>query len=160
MVTFADGVRFHLNGDEIHAFHVPPAHTDGDAVVHFIRANVIHTGDLFFNGLYPFIDVASGGGIDGMIAAADKLLAMVKDDTRIIPGHGPLARKADLKAYREMLVGVRDGVRPLVEAGKTSAEVVAAKPTAAYDAKWGGGFLKPEQFVALVYADLARTKKR
>jgi cyclase len=160
VVTFADGVRFHVNGEEIHAFHVPPAHTDGDSVVHFTRANVIHTGDLFFNGLYPFIDAASGGGIDGMIAAADKMLAMVKDDTRIIPGHGPLASKADLKTYRDMLVGVRDGVRPLVDAGKTSAEVVAAKPTAAYDAKWGGGFFKPEQFVALVYADLARTKKR
>jgi cyclase len=158
VVTFAESVRFHINGEEIHAFHVPPAHTDGDSIVHFTRANVIHTGDLFFNGLYPFIDVASGGGIDGMIAAADKMLAMVKDDTRIVPGHGPLASKADLKTYREMLVGVRDAIRPLVDAGKTSAEVVTAKPTAAFDAKWGGGFFKPEQFVALVYADLARTK--
>jgi cyclase len=158
VVTFAESVRFHINGEEIHAFHVPPAHTDGDSIVHFTRANVLHTGDLFFNGLYPFIDVASGGGIDGMIAAADKMLAMVKDDTRIVPGHGPLASKADLKTYREMLVGVRDAIRPLVDAGKTSAEVVTAKPTAAFDAKWGGGFFKPEQFVALVYADLARTK--
>jgi cyclase len=160
VVTFAEGVRFHINGEEIHAFHVPPAHTDGDSFVHFTRANVIHAGDTFFNGLYPFIDVGSGGGIEGMIGAADKLLALAKDDTRIIPGHGPLATRADVKAYREMLAGVRDTVRPLVDAGKTAEETVAARPTAAYDAKWGGGFLKPEQFAGMVYADLARTKKR
>jgi len=158
VVTFAESVRFHLNGEEIHALHVPAAHTDGDAVIHFVNANTVHTGDIFFNGLYPFIDVASGGGIDGMISAVDTLLAMVKDDTRIIPGHGPLASRADLQTYREMLVGVRASVRALVDAGKTSAEAVAAKPTAAHDAKWGGGFLNPEQFTALVYADLARGK--
>ena len=158
VVTFSDSVRFHVNGEEIHAFHVAPAHTDGDSVVHFVKANTLHTGDIYFNGLYPFIDAASGGGIDGMIAAADRLLAMAKDDTKIIPGHGPLASKADLKTYRDMLAGVRDRIRPLVDAGKSSEEVVAAKPTATWDAKWGGGFLKPEQFVAIVHADLSRKK--
>jgi glyoxylase-like metal-dependent hydrolase (beta-lactamase superfamily II) len=157
-VTFNESVRFHLNGEEIHAFHVPPAHTDGDSIVHFVKANTLHMGDTFFNGLYPFIDVGSGGGIEGMIAAADQLLAMVKDDTRIIPGHGPLARKADLKAFRDMLAGVRDKALPLVQAGKTEQEFVAAKPTAAFDAKWGGGFMKPDQFATLVYADLSRKK--
>jgi len=160
VVTFAEAVTFHINGEEIHAFHVPPAHTDGDAVVHYRKANALHTGDLFFNGLYPFIDVASGGGIEGMIAAADKLLALAKDDTRIIPGHGPLAAKADLKAFRDMLAAVRDKVRPLVDAGKTLEETVAAKPTAAHDAKWGGGFLKPEQFAGIVYKDLVRKRKK
>ena len=160
VVTFAESVRFHVNGEEIHVFHVPPSHTDGDSVIHFVKANAIHTGDIFFNGLYPFIDVSSGGGIDGMIAVTDTLLAMVKDDTKIIPGHGPLAGRADLQAYRDMLVAVRTSVRALVDAGKTRAEAIAAKPTAAYDAKWGGGFFKPDQFTAIVYEDVARSRKK
>ena len=159
VVTFGENVTFHINGEEIHAFHVAPAHTDGDAVVHFRKSNVVHTGDLFFNGMYPFIDVDSGGSVSGMIAAADALMAtVVKDDTRIIPGHGPLATRADYKAFRDMLAAVRDAVGPLAKAGKTLEEVVAAKPTAALDARWGGGFMKPDSFVGLVYADLARKK--
>jgi glyoxylase-like metal-dependent hydrolase (beta-lactamase superfamily II) len=158
VVTFADAVTFHLNGEEIHVFHVPPAHTDGDSVVHFKKADVIHTGDLFFNGLYPFIDLSSGGSVDGMIAAADRLLALAGDKTRIIPGHGPTASKADLVAFRDMLRGVRDKVAPLVTAGKTLEQVVAAKPTQDYDAKWGGGFLKPEAFVGIVYGSLKKAR--
>ena len=159
VVTFDDTVTFHLNGEEIHAFHVAPAHTDGDAAVHFRKANVVHTGDLFFNGMYPFIDVDSGGSIAGMIAAADTLMAALKPDAKIIPGHGPLATRADYVAFRDMLAGVRDAVAPLVQAGKTREEVVAAKPTAAFDAKWGGGFFKPDPFVAVVYADLSRGRR-
>jgi glyoxylase-like metal-dependent hydrolase (beta-lactamase superfamily II) len=161
VVTFGENVTFHINGEEIHAFHVAPAHTDGDAVVHFRKTNVVHTGDLFFNGMYPFIDVDAGGSVAGMIAAADTLLAtVVKDDTRIIPGHGPLATRADYKAFRDMLAAVRDAVGPLVKAGKTQEQVVAAKPTAALDARWGGGFMKPDSFTGLVYADLARARKK
>ena len=152
VVTYADSVSFHLNGEEMHCFHLPPAHTDGDSVVHFKKANVIHTGDLFFNGLYPFIDASTGGSVDGMINAADKVLALANDATQIIPGHGPMAKKADLVAFRAMLAGVRDKMKPLVTAGKTLAEVQAAKPTRAFDEKWGKGFLKPEQFVAVAYA--------
>ena len=152
VVTYADSVSFHLNGEEMHCFHLPPAHTDGDSVVHFKKANVIHTGDLFFNGLYPFIDASTGGSVDGMINAADKVLALANDATQIIPGHGPMAKKADLVAFRVMLAGVRDKMKPLVTAGKTLAEVQAAKPTRAFDEKWGKGFLKPEQFVAVAYA--------
>ena len=157
-VTFNDTVTFHINGDELHAFHVPPAHTDGDSVVHFRKADVIHTGDLFFNGLYPFIDVDSGGGIEGMIASADKILAVAKDTTKIIPGHGPLANKADLKAFRDMLAGLRDAMKPLITSGKTVEQAVAAKPFAAFDAKWGNGFIKPDQMVGLIYKDLSRKK--
>jgi cyclase len=157
-VTFNDTVTFHINGDELHAFHVPPAHTDGDSVVHFRKTNVLHTGDLFFNGLYPFIDVDSGGGIEGMIAASDRMLALVNDTTKIIPGHGPLAGKADLKAFRDMLAGLRDALKPLLAAGKTVEQAVAAKPFAAFDAKWGTGFIKPDQMVGLVYKDLSRKK--
>ena len=156
VVTFNDTVTFHINGDELHAFHVPPAHTDGDSVVHFRRADVIHTGDLFFNGFYPFIDVDSGGSIEGMIGAADRMLGMARDTTKIIPGHGPLATRADLEAYRDMLVGLRDAMKPLVASGKTLEQATAARPFAAFDPKWGAGFIKPEQMVALVYKDLSR----
>jgi glyoxylase-like metal-dependent hydrolase (beta-lactamase superfamily II) len=150
VVTFADAVTFHLNGDEIHAFHVPPAHTDGDSVVHFRKANAVHMGDLFFNGLYPFIDTGAGGSIDGMIAAVDLVLGRTDAKTRFIPGHGPLGDRAALQAFRDMLAGVRDRIRPLVEAGKTLEEIRAAKPTAEWDEKWGKGFMKPEQFVGIV----------
>ena len=155
VVTFTHAVTFHLNGDEIHAFHVPPAHTDGDAIVHFRSAKVVHMGDIFFNGMYPFIDISTGGSIDGMIAAVDRVLAMVGDDAKVIPGHGPVATRSDLKAYRDMLVGVRGQVRPHVVAGRSLERAIAAKPTAQFDAKWGKGFLAPDQFVELVYKDLA-----
>ncbi len=156
VVTFGDAVTFHMNGDEIHAFHVAPAHTDGDAAIHFRKADVLHAGDLFFNGLYPFIDVDSGGGIEGVIAAVERLLAICGDKTRIIPGHGPMASKADLVAYRDMLAGIRDRVKPLVAAGKTLDAVKAAKPTAAFDEKWGKGFLSPDRFVEIVYNSLKK----
>jgi cyclase len=155
VVTFNDAVTLHLNGDDVEAFHVPPAHTDGDAIVHFRRAGVVHMGDIFFNGMYPFVDLSSGGSFEGFIAAVDRALAL-GEGTRIIPGHGPVGTRADLRAYRDMLVTVRDRVKPLVQAGKTPAEVVAARPTADLDAKWGNGFMKPEQFLAIVAKSMAR----
>ena len=151
VITFADSVTFHLNGDQIHVFHVPPAHTDGDSIVHFKKANVVHMGDLFFNGLYPFIDGSSGGSVDGVIAAAEKVLGMIDDETKIIPGHGPLAGRAELAAYVEMLQGVRAEVGALVEAGKSLEEAIAAKPTAAWDDPWGKVFITPDQFTTIVY---------
>jgi glyoxylase-like metal-dependent hydrolase (beta-lactamase superfamily II) len=154
VVTFNDAVTFHLNGQEIHAFHVEPAHTDGDSIVHFRKANEIHMGDVFFNGLYPFIDTSVGGNADGVIAAAEAVLAMADDDTRIMPGHGPVSGKAELAAYVEMLRGVRDAVAVLVAAGKSREEAVAAKPTAPWDEKWGKGFLPPDVFAGIVYDGL------
>jgi glyoxylase-like metal-dependent hydrolase (beta-lactamase superfamily II) len=154
VVTFADAVTFHLNGDEELCFHVPPAHTDGDAVVQLKKANVVHMGDTFFNGMYPFIDLSSGGSFEGMIGAAEKVLSLVDANTRIIPGHGPVADKAALSAYRDMLVKVRDRVKPLVAKGKSLDEVKATKPTEDLDAKWGGGFLKADMFLAVVYESL------
>ena len=158
VVTYGDDVTFHLNGDEIHCFHVPPAHTDGDSIVVFRKANVVHMGDLFFNGLYPFIDVSSGGSLEGMIGASERMLGQIDDQTQVVPGHGPMAKKADLQAFRDMLAGVRDRVKPLVSAGKTLAEVQAAKPSAAFDDKWGKGFIKPETFVATAYESLGGKK--
>jgi glyoxylase-like metal-dependent hydrolase (beta-lactamase superfamily II) len=152
-VTFADSVTLHLNDEEVRVTHVPPAHTDGDAVIRFTKANVVHMGDLYMNGFYPFIDPGSGS-VDGVIAAADRTLAAIDDKTKIIPGHGPLATKADYQGYRDMLAAVRDRVRKLKTEKKTLTEVQAAKPTSDFDAKWGKGFLNPDQFVAIVYSTL------
>jgi cyclase len=154
VVTFAEGVTFHWNGDEVRAFHVAPAHTDGDTVVQFVKADVVHMGDCFFNGMFPFIDTSSGGRVDGIIAAADRVLGGVTDKTKIIPGHGPVATKADLQAYRDTVKAIRDRVAKLKAEGKTKEAAAAAKPTAEFDAKWGQGFIKPDVFVGLVYDSL------
>ena len=156
LVTFSETVAFHLNGDDIHVVHVPPAHTDGDAIIHFTAANVLHLGDTFFNGMYPFIDVSTGGSLDGMIGAANAALRYANDSTKIIPGHGPLAARADLVAFRDMMVKVRDRVAPLVKQGKTREQVIAAKPTADLDAKWATGFLTPDVFLGIVYDGMVK----
>ncbi|HXE81545.1 MAG TPA: MBL fold metallo-hydrolase [Vicinamibacterales bacterium] len=158
VVTFAEAVTLHLNGDTIRVTHVPPAHTDGDAIVHFTKANVLHMGDLFFNGGYPFVDVWSGGNVDGILGAVDKALAMGDDKTRIIPGHGPLADKAALERYREVVSTVRDRVKALVDQGKSLEDVKAAQPSKEFDAQWGQGFMKGETFVELVYMSLTGKK--
>ena len=158
LVTFTDSVNFYLGGDSIHVFHVPAAHTDGDAMIWFRRANVVHMGDIFFNGRYPFVDVSSGGSVDGMIAAVDRVLALADGNTKIIPGHGLLADRATLRTYRDMLVTVRDRIRRAVAAGQTLEQVQAAKPTAAFDAVWGKGRITPTLFVEVLYTDLAARK--
>jgi len=154
VVTFNDEVTFHLNGETIHAFHVPPAHTDGDSIVHFKNADVIHMGDLYFNGMYPYIDIDAGGSIDGVIAAAGRVLEMMADGTKLIPGHGPLSNRAELTAYRDMLSGVRNAVAEAMAAGKSADEIVAAGPTAPWDEVWGGGFMKPDVFTGIVARSL------
>ena len=150
VITVAAEISFHINGDAVHAFHVPRAHTDGDLVVHFRKGDVVHMGDTFFNGMYPFIDTSSGGTADGVVAAADRVLALATDKTKIIPGHGPLANKAALQAYRNMLATVAQRIKALRAAGKSDDEIVAAKPAADQDAAFGGGFIKPEQFVRMM----------
>ncbi len=156
VVTFNDTVTFHLNGFEIHAFHVAPAHTDGDSMVHFVNANVLHMGDTYFNGMYPFIDVSTGGSIEGVIAAVDVALAMIDDKTPVIPGHGPLSNRAELMAYRSMLAGVNKAVAKAIAEGKDRDATVAAKPTAPWDEKWGGGFIQPELMAGIVYDSLTK----
>jgi cyclase len=159
VVTFESDVTVHYNDEELYVFHVDNAHTDGDGLILFKKANVLHTGDTLFNGFYPFIDVDSGGSIDGMIASADKVLAMVNDQTKIIPGHGPLATPQDLRAFRNMLTKLRENVAKLIQEGKSLEETITAAPTKDLDAVWGKGFLKPEQVVQMVYMDLKRTVK-
>jgi glyoxylase-like metal-dependent hydrolase (beta-lactamase superfamily II) len=151
ILTFSDDVTLHVNGDEVHAFHVPPCHTNGDVVVHFKKANVVHTGDAFISAGYPIIDVKNGGRYDGFVAAADAILAVVNDTTRIIPGHGPLAGRAELQAWRDMLVKVRERVARAMSGGKTLEQVKAAKPTAEFDGKYGGFFVKGDDLVELLY---------
>ncbi len=156
VVTFTRDLSFHLNGDDIEVHHVPRAHTDGDGIVQFRKSNVVHMGDAFFNRLYPFIDTSSGGSVAGVIAAVDRILKVAGDDTKIIPGHGPLGNKADLKAYREMLAAVSGNIRSQIGAGRTLEQVIASKPTAKYDEVWGKGFLPPEKFVAMLYGNLKK----
>jgi cyclase len=154
VITFREDLTFHLNGDELHVYHLPNAHTDGDAVVRFTKANVLHGGDLLFYPAYPVIDLESGGSIDGMIAAVQKLHEQCDDQTKIIPGHGPLMDKGQLGSYLAMLKKVRANVAGLIAAGKTADQVLAAKPTAEFDGVWGKGFIKPEIFAAVLYASL------
>ena len=156
IVTFNDTVTFHWNGDEIRVFHVDPAHTDGDSIIHFVNANVFHMGDTFFKNAYPFVDLDSGGDFDGVIAAATKVLAIVEDDSKIIPGHGELATKADLQTYIEVLTTIRGRVVALIEQGKSEDEVVEANPTREWDATWGQGFMNPETWTRIIYKSLSR----
>jgi glyoxylase-like metal-dependent hydrolase (beta-lactamase superfamily II) len=156
VVTVPGEIRLHLNGDEMHAFHVPAAHTDGDLIVHFVKSKVVHMGDTYFNGMYPFIDASSGGHPDGVLAAADRVLALADEQTQIIPGHGPLAKKADLQAYRDMLATVTARIKAARAAGKGNEEIVASAPAAEFDAKWGGGFIKAPQFVQMLLGAMPR----
>jgi len=151
VITFAEEMTFHLNGQTVHVFHSNNAHTDGDAIIHFREANVIHAGDTFFNGFYPFIDVGGGGSVQGVIAAVDKMLALANDDTKIIPGHGPLANKAQLIAYRGMLTIAQGRLSKLKSSGKSAAEAVAEKPLSDLETTWGKGFLPTDKWITIVY---------
>jgi glyoxylase-like metal-dependent hydrolase (beta-lactamase superfamily II) len=149
--TFAETHTLKLNGETLNLAYYQPAHTDTDISVHFKDVDVLHAGDTWFNGFYPFIDYSTGGNINGMILAADRTLKMSNANTIIIPGHGAIGNRAQFADYHDMLVSIRDNVASLKKQGKSVEEVAAAKPTAAYDAKWGGGFMKPEVFLGLVY---------
>jgi cyclase len=152
--TFADRQLLRANGEEIAMFYVPPAHTDGDIVVQYRGANVLHMGDVFFNGFYPFIDAGTGGNINGMVSGAEHALKIVTARTKVVPGHGPLGDRAALDRYRTMLATIRDRVQKLKGSGQTLEQVQAAKPTAEFDEAWGKGKLTPNDFVALVYNTL------
>jgi len=152
IVTFTEGVTFHINGDSLVARKMPPAHTDGDAVVHFVKANVVHMGDVFHNAGLPFVDRSSGGSINGVIATADMVLGLANAETKIIPGHGPLADPARLKAWRDALYTLRDKVRAEIAASKTIEQVLAAKLTEPYAKDWPGGH---ERFMRTLYEELS-----
>ena len=153
VLTFSEEVNFYWNGDNIHVFHIDPAHTDGDSFVHWVRANVIHTGDVFRTTTtgYPFIDTSTGGRIDGVIAGANRVISISNSQTKIIPGHGQLTDINAVIQYRDMLSTVRDRVRIMIADGFTKDQVIRAKPTSDFDAIWGGGSLQPDQWVGIVY---------
>ena len=152
--TFKDVHTIDANGEQIRLGYVPPAHTDTDIYIRFAKGNVLHLGDLYFNGMYPFIDASTRGSINGMIAAADMSLKLADGSTKIVPGHGPLGDRAALTTYRDMMVTVRDRVQKLKTSGRKAEEVIAAKPTADLDAAWGKGFMTADNFVGIVYSTL------
>ena len=152
-VTFETGKTINFDGETILLKNFGPGHTDGDVSVYFPKADVLVLGDIFWNGIYPFIDNGAGGGIDGMIRWVNASLTRVTDKTIIVPGHGPVGNRAQLIEFRNMLVGIRDNVARLKKQGKSLNEVIAAKPSSAYDAKWGNFVIDPAFFTRLVYAD-------
>lgn len=156
IVTFTDEMTFFWNGDDINIFHVDPAHTDGDVIIYFTKTNVVHMGDTYFNGMYPYIDVSAGGSINGVIRAVNGVISKIDDNTKIIPGHGPLSHKSELVEYKTVLDNIRNRVVKLIKAGKSKTEVIAAKPTKEYDADWGGGFMKPDIWVGILYTSLSK----
>lgn len=156
IVTFDDEMTFHWNGETIRAFHVDPAHTDGDVILHFENADVFHMGDTYFNGFYPFIDVDSNGDINGIIAAGYRVLAMAGPNSRIIPGHGALSTPEELRDWLQMLRVTRESMQDLIDKGMSEDEAVAARPTAQFDESHGGGFMNPETYNRLLYQSLTR----
>ncbi|MEN8160735.1 MAG: MBL fold metallo-hydrolase, partial [Myxococcota bacterium] len=155
VVTFDDGVTLHWNGEEIAVEHVDPAHTDGDSHVWFRRADVVHAGDTYVAGMFPFVDVSSGGTLDGVIRSADRLLAGAGPETVVVPGHGPLSNAAELRAWRDMVVTVRDRVKAAQAAGKSLEAFQAERPLADLEPKYGGGFISADRFLAILWAHLA-----
>jgi glyoxylase-like metal-dependent hydrolase (beta-lactamase superfamily II) len=152
VITFADNATLHFNDDDLEFKHLPNAHTETDIVVRFRKANVVHMGDTFTGG-FPFIDGSNGGTLDGFIRAHETVLATVDDDTKIIRGHGPLGNKAELQAYHDMLVVVRDRLAKLVKAGKTQEQAVEARPTREFEDKYGGANFNAAQWIGRAYVD-------
>ena len=152
--TFPQSRKIAMNGETVQLVHIPPAHTDSDIYIHFQKGNVLQTGDVFFNGIYPYIDNGTGGSVSGMIAGCTKLLAVADNNTKIVPGHGPLGSKADLMKFREMLSTVRDRLQKLKTSGKSAQEAVAAKPLDDLDAAWGKGLFNSDTFIQIAYPAL------
>ncbi|RDV07557.1 MBL fold metallo-hydrolase [Sphingorhabdus pulchriflava] len=154
VITYAEGLKLHLNGEEVRVISVPPAHTDGDSIVHWTKSNVIHMGDLFFHKMsFPFVDRSSSGDVRGVIAAAEKVLAMADDQTKIIPGHGPVASKAELLAYRDMVSAIVGKIDGAIKSGKTLEEIKAMKPADGYGVN-PSGFITADRFIEMVYGTL------
>ncbi|HSG32709.1 MAG TPA: MBL fold metallo-hydrolase [Thermodesulfobacteriota bacterium] len=155
VVTFSSDIKFHINGEEIEVIHIQNAHTDGNAVIYFKNSNVIHMGDTYFAGKYPFIDYSSGGGITGVVAGLQKVFAMIDDDTKIIPGHGNLSNKQELGIYLDMLRDAKSGTEKFVKEGKTLQELLDSDLLKNHEQRFGQGFLKRDKFLSIVYAGIS-----
>ena len=153
-ITFADKLNFHLNDEDIILHHFDIGHTDGDVIVQFKKANIIHTGDAFVRYGYPFIDISSGGGVNGFINTLDKILLLIDDNTKVIPGHGEVATKADVKKVRDNIADIRDQVAAALKKGKKIEDITSLGITDKYEAEWGKGFVKGKDFVMMVAENL------
>ncbi|HYH10478.1 MAG TPA: MBL fold metallo-hydrolase [Thermoanaerobaculia bacterium] len=160
VLTFNDSVTIHLNGEDVRAVHMPHGHTDGDSVIWFTKSNVVHMGDDYFNGFFPFVDTENGGSVSGLIENIDKVLSTIPNDARVIPGHGPLSDKAGLRAFLDVLRGTREVVAKGVAAGKTAAQLKEEKALAQWDAAWGQGFIKTNAWIDTLYADVTSPRTR
>jgi glyoxylase-like metal-dependent hydrolase (beta-lactamase superfamily II) len=158
VISFSDKLNFYLNSEDIELLHVSPAHTDGDVVVHFKKANVFHMGDLFVTYGYPYIDYGNGGSINGFISSLDSFLAMMDDNTKVIPGHGELCTKADVKKFRDRLTEFRDEVAAALKKEKKSEDIASLPIASKYDAEWGSGFLKGKDFILQIAEHLKATQ--
>lgn len=156
ILTFGQDISLHVNGLTVEASHVPSAHTDGDSIVYFREADVLHMGDILFSGLYPFIDLNSGGTVDGYIAGLERGLQIAGPDTQVIAGHGPLSTRADIETSLAMIRAARGDVARLVEEGLSEDEAVARNPLARFDDAWSWGFIDTERFTRTLYQDLTR----
>lgn len=150
-LTFGKDMKLHFNGEDIHLFHFHNGHTDGDGIVYFANDNVVHMGDTFFNMRYPFIDLKSGGNVDGLLMTLKNVLYMINDDTVVVPGHGAIGKKSDLMRYRDVIKELRDKVQSMKAEGKTLEEVLASGFSSEYDEDWGGGFINPEKFAGFLF---------
>lgn len=155
VITFADSASVHINGEEVRLIHLGPGHTDGDSIIHFTKSGVVHMGDLFFNGRFPFVDLGSGGDVAGLLKNVEAALTKIPSDAKIIPGHGALATKADLETYREMLVATTTLVKKALAEGKTLAEVKAAGVPEKYK-DWGTGFINAGRWLEIAYNSLSK----
>jgi len=150
-VTYSENMHLHINDETVHIVHIPRAHTDGDSFVVFEKANVVHAGDLFFNGFFPFIDAANGGSVKGVIAGVDAILALTDSDSKIIPGHGPLANRSDLQAYRDMLVMAYERLLKLKNTGVSAEDAVRQAPLKDLEQEWGDGIFTADKWIGIVY---------
>lgn len=151
VVTYSDGIKLHLNGQEVRVIHMPAGHTDGDSIIYWTKSNIVHMGDLFFFGItFPFVDGNSGGNVRGIVEAADKVLAIADDNTKIIPGHGAIATKADLQKYRDMIAQIIGKIELGIKEGKSLDQIKASRPADGYGVK-ANGFITADRFVETVY---------
>ncbi|TPN86038.1 MBL fold metallo-hydrolase [Aquimarina algicola] len=160
VITFDEGLQLYFKNENIKAYHVHNAHTDGDAIIYFANGNVLHMGDTFFNGRYPYIDLKSGGDINGYIKASEKALLLINDDTKVIPGHGKLASKSDLENFLKMLKEITNAIQKEIDAGKSKNDIIKnTSLTAFYDSKgFGDGFINPERMRQTIYTSLTQKK--
>jgi len=155
LITFADKINFHLNGEDVILHHFDKGHTDGDVIVQFKNANVVHTGDAFVRYGYPYIDLSNGGSINGFVNTLDKILALIDDNTKVIPGHGELATKADVKKVRDGVADIRDQVAAALKKGTKIESITGLGITDKYEKEWGKGFVKGKDFVLVVAESLS-----